>query len=80
MWYKREEQALVVSIWYCMNGMYVSLSVHQSHLPELTTHRQQIVGGLLAYCFSLIPDNDMLHSWQAIFITYGMMLFLMSIV
>ncbi|KAF2166292.1 hypothetical protein M409DRAFT_66760 [Zasmidium cellare ATCC 36951] len=53
MWYKREEQVLIVSFWYCMNGA------------------QQIVGGLLAYAFSLIPRNGVLHSWQAIFIAYG---------
>ncbi|KAF7191670.1 putative transporter [Pseudocercospora fuligena] len=52
MWYKREEQALMVSFWYAMNGM------------------QQIVGGLLAYCFSLIHSGP-IKSWQAIFITYG---------
>ncbi|KAI8719960.1 MFS domain-containing protein [Fusarium sp. LHS14.1] len=32
---------------------------------------QQIVGGLLAYCFSNIPDKSPIHSWQALFITYG---------
>lgn len=32
---------------------------------------QQIVGGLLAYCFSLIPKGRAIHSWQALFITYG---------
>lgn len=31
---------------------------------------QQIVGGLLAYCFSLIHSGP-LKSWQAIFIAYG---------
>ncbi|KAE8391497.1 MFS general substrate transporter [Aspergillus alliaceus] len=31
---------------------------------------QQIVGGLLAYCFSLLK-NKAIHSWQALFITYG---------
>lgn len=31
---------------------------------------QQIVGGLLAYCFSLINSGP-LRSWQALFITYG---------
>ncbi|KAF2766953.1 allantoate permease [Teratosphaeria nubilosa] len=52
MWYKREEQALIVTFWYMMNG------------------GQQIVGGLLAYCFTLIETGP-LKSWQAIFITYG---------
>ena len=32
---------------------------------------QQIVGGLLAYCFSLI-DSGPLKSWQAIFLCYGL--------
>ena len=32
---------------------------------------QQIVGGLLAYCFSLIPSHRVLKSWQALFLTYG---------
>lgn len=31
---------------------------------------QQIVGGLLAYCFTLIKGKA-IKSWQAIFITYG---------
>lgn len=31
---------------------------------------QQIVGGLLAYCFTLIHKGPV-KSWQAIFITYG---------
>ncbi|KAF2135722.1 uncharacterized protein K452DRAFT_260245 [Aplosporella prunicola CBS 121167] len=52
MWYKREEQAQIVTYWYMMNG------------------GQQIVGGLLAYCFSLIKTGP-IKSWQAIFITYG---------
>lgn len=52
MWYKREEQALVVALWYMMNG------------------GQQIVGGLLAYCFTLIQEAT-LKSWQYLFICYG---------
>ncbi|KAE8153653.1 major facilitator superfamily domain-containing protein [Aspergillus avenaceus] len=32
---------------------------------------QQIVGGLLAYCFSLIGKDKVIKSWQAIFLTYG---------
>ncbi|KAF2501814.1 MFS general substrate transporter [Lophium mytilinum] len=52
MWYKRDEQAQIVTYWYMMNG------------------GQQIVGGLLAYCFSLIHHGP-LKSWQAIFLTYG---------
>jgi Na+/melibiose symporter-like transporter len=32
---------------------------------------QQIVGGLLAYCFSLIGNDRVIQSWQALFMTYG---------
>lgn len=32
---------------------------------------QQIVGGLLAYCFSLIPNTGAVKSYDAIFLTYG---------
>lgn len=52
MWYKREEQALIVALWYMMNG------------------GQQIVGGLLSYCFTLITDAD-LKNWEILFLTYG---------
>jgi MFS family permease len=74
IWYKRDEQAAVVNYWYMMNGA------------------QQIVGGLLAYGFSqirhpsyrdtkgvLIGGNAKIRSWQAIFITYGMISFLWGI-
>ncbi|KAF1958928.1 allantoate permease [Byssothecium circinans] len=58
MWYKREEQAKVVTWWYMMNGA------------------QQIVGGLLAYCFSLIKSPPSpIRSWQAIFMAYGILSF-----
>ncbi|KAJ5933556.1 hypothetical protein N7454_005885 [Penicillium verhagenii] len=32
---------------------------------------QQMIGGLLAYLFSLIGADKVLKSWQALFITYG---------
>ncbi|OQD89607.1 hypothetical protein PENANT_c002G06917 [Penicillium antarcticum] len=32
---------------------------------------QQIVGGLLAYCFTLIGSDKVIKSWQALFLTYG---------
>ena len=32
---------------------------------------QQIVGGLLAYCFTLIGGDKAIKSWQALFLTYG---------
>lgn len=41
---------------------------------------QQIVGGLLAYCFSLIGNDKALKSWQAIFLSYGCISVLYGIV
>ncbi|PCG97561.1 Major facilitator superfamily domain, general substrate transporter [Penicillium occitanis (nom. inval.)] len=41
---------------------------------------QQIVGGLLAYCFSLIGNGHAIKSWQAIFLTYGCISVLYGIV
>ncbi|KAJ5701045.1 hypothetical protein N7488_008593 [Penicillium malachiteum] len=32
---------------------------------------QQVVGGLLAYCFTLIGGDKVLKSWQALFLSYG---------
>ncbi|KAF2105502.1 major facilitator superfamily domain-containing protein [Lophiotrema nucula] len=63
MWYKRSEQAQIVTWWYMMNG------------------GQQIVGGLLAYCFTLISKvpNSPLSPWQAIFMTYGIISFFWGI-
>ncbi|KAF2876868.1 MFS transporter [Massariosphaeria phaeospora] len=59
MWYKRSEQAEIVTFWYMMNG------------------GQQIVGGLLAYGFTLIKSPPSpLKSWQAIFLAYGSFSFL----
>lgn len=52
MWYRRSEQALIVALWYMMNG------------------GQQIVGGLLSYCFTLIQDAS-LKNWEILFLTYG---------
>ena len=57
---------LLSSIWY-----------KRSEQNETVTYwymmngMQQIVGGLLAYCFSLIKPNPHLNSWQSIFVTYG---------
>ena len=39
---------------------------------------QQIVGGLLAYCFSLITSGP-LYSWQWLFLTYGIISVLFGI-
>jgi MFS family permease len=54
MWYKRSEQASIITFWFMMNGT------------------QQIVGGLLAYCFSLIRSGPV-KGYQALFMTYGIL-------
>lgn len=33
----------------------------------------QIVGGLLAFCFSFIPETSPISSWQALFMAYGIL-------
>lgn len=52
----------------------------RSHSPERADHNliqgaQQIVGGLLAYCFTLLQSGP-LESWQAIFVAYACFSFL----
>lgn len=32
---------------------------------------QQIIGGLLAFGFSFVPSTSPIKSWQALFMTYG---------
>lgn len=52
-WYRREEQAQTVALWFSMNGI------------------NQIIGGLLAYCFTLIKHAALLN-WEILFLTYGL--------
>lgn len=33
----------------------------------------QILGGLLAFCFSFIPETSPISSWQALFMAYGIL-------
>ncbi|KAL9619260.1 MAG: hypothetical protein Q9160_006112 [Pyrenula sp. 1 TL-2023] len=57
---------LLSSIWYKRSEQTDRVSYWY-----MMNGAQQIVGGLLAYCFSLIKPNNHLKSWQSIFITYG---------
>ncbi|RMY10163.1 hypothetical protein D0867_08486 [Hortaea werneckii] len=75
MWYKRSEQAETGEIYtatlffsenVCLRRLWVAVTYWY-----MMNGGQQIVGGLLAYCFSLIPEGRALASWQAIFIAYG---------
>lgn len=52
-------------------GSFVQTIMIKGHRKLTLLSAQQIVGGLLAYCFSLIPRGGVIVSWQAIFIAYG---------
>ncbi|EHY61256.1 hypothetical protein HRR83_008955 [Exophiala dermatitidis] len=54
MWYKREEQAQTIILWYMMNGI------------------QQIVGGLVGFLFTLVPESAPLEPWQGLFMFHGL--------
>jgi MFS family permease len=69
MWYKREEQMARVTYWYMMN-VSTLVANHSEILTDNSQGAQQVIGGLLAYCFTLITSGP-LKSWQALFITYG---------
>jgi hypothetical protein len=51
---------------FCSNVMTKSCSFMMNGL-------NQILGRLLAFCFSFIPDTSPISSWQALFMTYGIM-------
>ncbi|RFU25910.1 hypothetical protein B7463_g10438, partial [Scytalidium lignicola] len=56
---------LLSSMWYLRQEQTAAVSYWY-----MMNGAQQIVGGLLAYCFSLLKTGPLL-SWQALFITYG---------
>jgi MFS family permease len=56
---------IMSSLWYKRDEQAATVTYWY-----LMNGAQQIVGGLLAYCFTYIKSGP-LHGWQAIFITYG---------
>jgi hypothetical protein len=75
MWYRREEQAETVT--YC-SFSHLKKSCDESAQANACTGYmmnggQQIVGGLLAYCFTKIGRDGPIVSWQALFMTYGIL-------
>lgn len=58
---------ILSSIWYRR-----SEQLSRTVLYYMTNGVQQMVGGLLAYCFSLITTGP-LKSWQCIFLVYGIL-------
>lgn len=71
MWYKREEQAQTVTFWYVASIQIYNLIAKFPSSRYMMNGFQQMIGGLLAYLFSLIGTDKVLKSWQALFITYG---------
>ncbi|KAF2132023.1 MFS general substrate transporter [Dothidotthia symphoricarpi CBS 119687] len=61
IWYKREEQAQVVTYWYMMNGAQQIVGGLLAYAFSHIRHRSYL----------LHPGNASIRSWQAIFITYG---------
>lgn len=70
MWYKREEQAQTVTFWYVVPHDWICINL-LSGIRYMMNGFQQMIGGLLAYLFSLIGADKVIKSWQALFITYG---------
>jgi sugar phosphate permease len=57
---------LLSSIWYKREEQAATVTYWY-----MMNGAQQIVGGLLAYCFTLIGGDKALKSWQALFLSYG---------
>ncbi|KAJ5833945.1 hypothetical protein N7474_002256 [Penicillium riverlandense] len=57
---------LLSSIWYKRDEQAATVTYWY-----MMNGGQQIVGGLLAYCFTLIGHDRVLYSWQALFLSYG---------
>lgn len=69
IWYKREEQAQVVTYWYMMNGMQQICGGLLAYAFSHIRHPS----------FKEDPGTAKIRSWQAIFITYGSFSFLWGI-
>jgi MFS family permease len=71
-WYQREEQGSVINYW----SVWITTTIiaRRSHSPNryMMNGLQNIVGGLLAFGFSFVPSWSPLKSWEAMFMTYGL--------
>lgn len=68
MWYKREEQPILNSLWYCMSGVQGMVCV--AHVNRRTSVNVTQVGGLLAFGVSHYTDGS-IRSWQLLFVVLG---------
>ncbi|CAE7205635.1 hypothetical protein CFE70_008688 [Pyrenophora teres f. teres 0-1] len=69
LWYRREEQAQIVTYWYMMNGMQQIVGGLLAYGFSTIHHRSYLKS----------PGNAPIRSWQAIFIAYGCVSFLWGI-
>ncbi|CAG5179061.1 uncharacterized protein ALTATR162_LOCUS9013 [Alternaria atra] len=69
LWYKREEQAGIVTYWYMMNGAQQIVGGLLAYAFSTIRHPS----------FKENPGNAPIRSWQAIFICYGCVSFLWGI-
>lgn len=68
IWYKRSEQAQVITYWYMMNGAQQMVGGLLAYAFSQIQHPSRGTGGTAS-----------IRSWQAIFITYGCVSFLWGI-
>ena len=66
IWYKRAEQAQVVTYWYMMNGAQQMVGGLLAYAFSHIRHPS----------YKPDPGNALIRSWQAIFITYGIFSFI----
>ena len=72
MWYKREEQSVLNSIWYCMTGVQLMVCFPLSLLSYRCswTNYSQKIGGLLAFGTSQYVGG-VIKNWQLLFLALG---------
>ncbi|KNG47239.1 allantoate permease [Stemphylium lycopersici] len=70
LWYKRDEQAHIVTYWYMMNGMQQIVGGLLAYAFSQIRHPS----------YEPNPGNAPIRSWQAIFICYGCISFLWGLV
>lgn len=70
-WYKREEQGSVINLWLVNYPSADEKETIADNSRFMMNGIQNIVGGLLAFAFSFVPSNSPVKSWEALFMTYG---------
>lgn len=71
MWFTREEQSVLTSLWYCQMGVSVMVSLLQQKSALYAAEICQQLGGLIAYGTSHY-SGDLMYSWQLLFLVLGL--------